>query len=113
MLVFERGNTLELGLGVPRAWMRDGQRIHIDRAATYFGSLTLEVVSHAASDAVTATVAIAPTVKPGGVLLRVRHPDAKPLRAAQVNGRPAQILAERQMIVLPTEATYWEINASF
>lgn len=113
MLVLERGNTLELGLGVPRAWMRDGQRIHIDRAATYFGSLTVEIVSRAASDAVTATVAIAPTVKPGGVLLRARHPDAKPLRAAQVNGRPAQILAERQMIVLPTEATYWEVNASF
>ncbi len=113
MLVLERDQILELGLGVPRAWMRQGQRIHIDRAATFFGSLTLEIVSHAATDTVTATASIAPTAKPARVLLRLRHPEGKPLRFAYVNERPAEILPERQMIVLPSEATHWQITASF
>jgi len=37
-----KGKTLRLLSAIPRAWLKDGQSIHLDRVASYFGPLTLE-----------------------------------------------------------------------
>ncbi|NLH72962.1 MAG: hypothetical protein GX456_07905 [Verrucomicrobia bacterium] len=113
MLAFERGDDLELALGVPLAWMRDGQRIRIERAATFFGQLDLEIVSHAASNKVIATVKLAKTKNPKTVRLRLRHPDNKPLKSALVNGRTAEVDHKRQLIELPKRAQEWRVEAFF
>lgn len=113
MLVLERGDTLELGLGVPRAWMADGQRVRLERAATWFGPLDLEIVSHAAERTVTATVALTPTAKTSAVRLRLRAPGGEPLQSAEVNGRPAKILSERQLIELPVTTNRWQVVGKF
>ena len=113
MLVLERGQALELGLGVPRAWMRDGQRVAIQRAATFFGPLDLEIRSHAATQGIEATVRLGKMVAPRTIALRLRHPEGKSIKSATVNGRPAKVNLVRQLIELPANDHQWEIKAVF
>lgn len=113
MLIFERGDQLELGLGVPLAWMRNGQRIKVERAATLFGRLDLEIISQAASNRVTANVNFVATTPPKAVWLRIRHPDSRPIRSVKVNGRPAAIDSKRQLIELPARSGEWHVEATF
>jgi hypothetical protein len=113
MLICERGDALELGLGVPRAWMADGQRIRVGRAATWFGRLDLEITSHAAAGRAGAVIRLQRGDPPRAVRLRLRHPGGRPLRSATVNGRPAVVNAARQLIELPAGAEAWEVVAVF
>jgi hypothetical protein len=113
MLVLERGQALELGLGVPRAWMTEGQRIKVERAATYFGKLDLEINSRVASGAILASVRLVPTEPPKAIRLRLRHPEGKPLRSATVNGKPAKLDQARQLIELPAGVWTCQVNANF
>ena len=113
MLVMERDDSLELGLGVPRAWMADGQRVKITRAATHYGPLDMEIVSQAASGKITAQVSIDKTAFPKTILLRLRHPDGRPIRSATVNGKPSVVNSLRQTIELPANAARWEASAQF
>ena len=113
MLVMERGDTLELGLGVPRAWMADGQRVKVERAATYFGRLDLEIESHAAAGEIRAVIRLEPTVAPKALRLRLRHPAGRPIASATVNGRSARIDTARQVIELPPTAGQWAVVARF
>lgn len=113
MLVMEMGDSLELGLGVPRAWMANGQHVKITGAATHFGLLDMEIVSQAAEEKITAHVAIDKIAFPKTILLRLRHPDGRPIRSATVNGKPAFVNSLRQTITLPANATRWEVVARF
>jgi hypothetical protein len=54
LLVFERGDRLELLAGAPEAWLRPGSAIRIERTPTRFGPVTLRV--EAGDDAVVAEV---------------------------------------------------------
>lgn len=113
MLIMERGDSLELGLGVPRAWMASGQRVKINRAATHFGPMDMEIVSQAADGKITAHVGLNKTAFPKTILLRLRHPDGRPIRSATVNGKNAVVNSLRQTIALPANATRWEVVAQF
>lgn len=113
LLIFERGDALELGLGVPRAWMADGQRVRVERAATYFGPLDLTLESRVAQAAIHASIRLRPHTQPGAVRLRLRHPDGRLLRSATSNGKPAPIDATRQIIELPVTDSAWQVNATF
>jgi len=113
MLVFERGDDLELGLGVPLTWMEDGQRIKVERAATLFGRVDLEIVSEASANRVRAQVRLAASRPPKAVWLRLRHPAARSMQAAQVNGRPATIDRKRQLVRLVSHSGNWQIVAEF
>jgi hypothetical protein len=73
MLYMERDQTLRLLGGIPRAWLKDGKRIELDRVATYFGPLTLTLVSELDQGRVRATVECSVRL-PAGVELRVPHP---------------------------------------
>lgn len=113
MLVLERDGGLELGLGVPRAWMRPGQRVRLQRAATWFGSLDLNILSHADTGEIRASVRLRKTDSPRHLRLRLRHPDGRPLRAASVNGRSASLDLARQLIELPPTQEDWEVVGRF
>lgn len=113
MLVLERGQSLELGLGVPQAWMRDGQQVSIQRAATFFGPLDLQIRSRANAGEIEATVRLSKTDKPETIALRLRHPEGRPIKSATVNGKPAQFNAGRQLIALPAKDSAWEVRARF
>lgn len=113
MVVCERGQTLELGPGVPRAWMRHGQSLQIRRAATHFGPLDLEIASQAAEGRITARVRLDATVRPAVIRLLLRHPEARPIRQVTIGGRPGRCDPTRQWIELPVTAATWTVVAEY
>jgi hypothetical protein len=113
LLVYERGDTLELGLGVPRAWMQDGQTIRIGGASTHFGKLDLEITSHATQGRVEAQVRLNATVRPRMIRLHLRHPENRPLRAVTIGGRPVAFDRTEQSVRLPVSASKWAVVAGF
>jgi hypothetical protein len=79
-------DTLFVGQAVPRAWLADGRRIVVERAPTYFGPVNLRIASAAASGTLTAEIEFASERRPATLLVRLRHPEKKPLRSVTVNG---------------------------
>jgi hypothetical protein len=113
LLILERGDALELGLGIPRAWMANGQRVSVQRAATLFGPLDLEITSAVAVGQIRAKVKLTPTEAPKAVWLRLRHPEGKKVTKAVVNGRSARVDATRQLVELPATRQAWDVIARF
>ncbi len=88
MLIHELDDgSLLLLQAAPRKWLADGQRISVDRAPTYYGDLSLAVASHAASGALTAQIETPKRHSPRRLIVRFRHPQARPIQSVTVNGR--------------------------
>ncbi len=87
MLVQERGAELWLAPFVTDQWLKDGSRISVKAAPTAFGKLSYAISSHLAQDFIEAR--IEPPAGKGlrQVVLRLRHPEGKPIRAVNVNGK--------------------------
>lgn len=113
MLILEREPNLHLCWGTPRAWLQDGKAIKLERAATYFGKLDLEVRSAVAQDTISARVRLVPTGKPASIWLRLRHPEAKAMKSAAVNRQPAPVDVLRECVALPAGSTQWEVEAKY
>lgn len=88
LVVMEEGQTLWIARATPRSWLEQGKSIAVQNAPTYFGDLAYEIVSDVDHGRITATVEI-PARRPAQtVLVRLRHPEQKPLRSVTVNGQP-------------------------
>lgn len=92
---------LRLLYGTPRAWFAEGKVIALAGAPTEYGELSVRVRSQAARGRIEAVV-IPPARDPWDrLLLRLRHPDGKPLQAVTVNGVPhREFDAARELITL-------------
>jgi hypothetical protein len=84
--VREDGDELLLGQAVPRQWLEPGQKCGIEKAATYFGPMSLfyaggdnEIVAHLDGPR---------RNPPKQIDLRFRAPNETPIRAVTVNGKP-------------------------
>jgi len=87
MLVHDApGGGLWLARATPRAWLEDGKRIAVSAAPSHLGPVSFEIRSGAGGGRIAATVEM-PT-RPGAVVLRLRHPEALPIRSVTVDGRP-------------------------
>ncbi len=101
MLVMEDGKDLWLARATPRAWLRQGNRIAVRGAPTWFGIVGYEIVSDVDHGKVAATVDIPCRTPPTAVLLRLRHPKALPIRGVTVNGKTwTEFSQDRQAISL-------------
>jgi hypothetical protein len=87
MLIQERNDTLLLCQATPRAWLRPGQQIIVERAPTWFGPVSMIIQSTARAEVITAKVSLAGSQRPRELRLRFRHPETKPLRQVRVNGK--------------------------
>ena len=114
MLVWEEGDTLRLGTCVPRAWMTDGKSIRIQRAATYFGPMDMTITSHVGEGFISAKVSL-PTRNPAkAVVLRLRHPEGKPMKSVTIDGKPwDRFDASRELITLPEKMKAGEVVARY
>jgi hypothetical protein len=82
MLYFERGSTLNLLAGIPRRYLDDGQTIELKEVVSYFGPLTLSVVSRLKQGYIEAMVSCNSERRPTKIELRLPHPEGtKPKRA--------------------------------
>ena len=91
MLVRESDDhTLFLMQATPRAWLEDGKHIAVKNAPTWFGDVSFEVQSAANSGSIRATLDFDGREQGTSVVLRLRHPQGKPMKRVSVNGRPWQ-----------------------
>ena len=98
----ERGEDLYLGMAVPRAWLADGGAPAIERAATYFGLMSLRYESHAAQGLIRAVLDPPTRRPPARMFLRLRHPEARPIVRVEIDGKPwDRIDAKRELVELP------------
>ena len=104
MFVNEQGNDLYLGQAIPRYWLADGRRIGIERAASCFGPLSVQYESHAAEGTIKVTFDPPTRNRPRTVYLRIRHPQAKPIKSVLLNGKPYDKTDPgKEWIILPGE----------
>ena len=93
MFVFAAGDTLHVGRAIPRAWFRPagvagaGEPIAAEGVHTVFGTVGVAYEA-AGADRLLATVSLKLRREPGMILVRFRHPDAKPITSVKVNGKP-------------------------
>src|SRR5262249_8186449 len=79
LFVREEGDQLLLGQGVPREWLRPGMQCGIERAATYFGPVS--VVFSGGDHQITARIEGPRRNLPKEIRLRFRHPSAKGIQS--------------------------------
>ncbi|MEN6425200.1 MAG: hypothetical protein ABFE13_07545, partial [Phycisphaerales bacterium] len=102
MFVNEQGDDLYLGQAVPRYWLANGSRIGIERAASHFGSLSVQWESRIAEGTVRVTLDPPTRDEPGTIYLRIRHPQGKPLQSVLLNGKAyGEFDREKEWIALP------------
>ncbi|MHB0856084.1 MAG: hypothetical protein ACYC5M_00770 [Anaerolineae bacterium] len=87
MVLHTQGATLHYGRAIPRAWFADGQTVSLQQAATPFGASSVRYTSQANSGTIRAQVSLPERANPERILVRFRHPEAKPIAAATVNGQ--------------------------
>lgn len=105
MLVHERDDeVLVLAQAAPRAWLRDGQRIVLERVPTHYGPLSATWQSRASAGEIEAEVHLTDTRRPAALHVRFRHPEGKPIRSAVVNGQEWNGVADGEWVRLPRPA---------
>src|SRR5207245_8428201 len=98
LFVREEGDQLLLGQAVPREWLRGGQKCGLQRAATYFGPVSL--LYTATEHQITAQVDGPRRNPPKQIRLRFRTPNEQPLCSVAVNGK-AWRKVDRDGVLLP------------
>ncbi len=86
MLVDERGEELWLAPLTPNHWLRDGMRIVVRNAPTRFGKAGYTITSSVGNGTIEAVIEPPTRHAPARIVVRLRHPDGKRMRAVTVNG---------------------------
>ncbi len=88
MLLTERAGQLWLAPFVTTHWMKHGMHVAVRNAPTRFGPVSYSLRSAIAEGHIEATVESPSRMPPARLVLRVRHPEGKPMRAVTVDGQP-------------------------
>ncbi len=114
MLVQERGNELWLAPMVTTHWLHDGMNLSVRDAPTRFGKTSFTLRSFAAKGRIEAVVQPPNRALPKSIVLRLRHPEEKPIRTVTVNGKPHQDFDPQKSIVrLPGSRETFTVVAEF
>ena len=90
MFVAELDGALDLGRGLPRYWLGDGQTVGIKGASTYFGTTSYEIRSKIKEGRIEMSLD-PPSRNPAReIVVRFRHPESRPIRRVTVNGKEWQ-----------------------
>jgi hypothetical protein len=101
MLVMENGDSLWLARGTPRAWLRQGERIAVSHAPTFFGEVSYSIESDANNRSISAVIDLPIRETPKAVFLRLRHPTGAKITGVLVNGKTwTDFDPAREVIVL-------------
>ena len=106
MFINEQGNDLYLAQAIPRYWLADGKSVRIERAASRFGPLSWSIESFADRGKIKALVEPPRRHPPENIYLRIRHPQARPIRSVTLNGNPySRFDVQKEWVVLPHDAS--------
>ena len=98
-----------LAQATPRKCLEDGNKIEVRKAPTYFGPVSLQMESQARSGKILATVELEGNNRPQSLLIRIRHPDEKPIRSVTVDGQDSKDFDSRKEWVViknPSRSRY-------
>lgn len=88
MLINELPNgAMILAEATPRTWLNNGDTLDVQRAPTDFGTISFLIKSEITSGRVTANIQMPTRKHPGLLLIRLRVPQAKPMRSVTINGK--------------------------
>lgn len=114
MLLTERGEDLWLAPFVPTAWLENGKEIVVTRAPTFFGATSYRVRSSVADGHIEARIEPPARAQPRAIVLRLRHPEGKPIRSVTVNGgRHTAFDVRRETITLPSGEGTLNVRAEY
>lgn len=86
MLLREDGDVLQLGEGIPRAWLSTGRHVDVDSAPTDFGTVSYRI--EAARDGVDRVHILPPSRHmPKEIRLHLRLPDGEAIESIQGTSR--------------------------
>ena len=85
--MWEDGQSLWLARATPRVWLEQGQKISVKNAPTHFGKVAFDITSDVGHGRINATLSLPSRNPAGEVCLRLRHPEATPIRSVRVNGQ--------------------------
>jgi hypothetical protein len=106
MLVQERGDSLWLAPFVTDQWLKDGMTISVANTPTEFGPVSYQITSHVAQGNIETSSEPPKRMPPREIVLRLRHPDGKPIRSVTVNGKPHTALdPQKQAIHIVADTT--------
>lgn len=88
MLVYEDEARLHFGRALPREWLATEDRIETSNVHTRHGTASVSYRAVDGTRRMTATVDLQLRSTPSSILVRFRHPEKQPLRAAWINGEP-------------------------
>jgi len=105
MLVTERGDELWLAPMVTNHWMKDGMKVAVQNAPTRFGKVSYTITSAAVKGQIEAVIRLetdrsgesagsgdprrtSPRETLKRIVIRLRHPEGKPIRSVTVQGKP-------------------------
>lgn len=106
----EEGDTLLLGQAVPRTWLTPGKRCGLERAATYFGMVSVVYTSEA--NRIGAEVSGPRRNPPRELRLRFREPQARPIHSVTVNGKEWKQFSG-EWVTLPGEIGNASVKAEY
>ena len=110
----ERGNDLWLAPLITSNWLKDGLTVAVTNLPTRFGPVSYRITSHVNEGVIAARIEPPTHSAPQAIVLRLRHPDGKPMRAVTVNGRPhAAFDAKRETVTLPASTKPVEVRAEY
>lgn len=114
MLLTERGDELWLAPLIPTHWLADGMELAVSNAPTRFGKTSYRITSHAARGDIEAVIQPPVRQPPAALVLRLRHPDGRRLRAVTLNGTPHRDFdPARNLIRLPPLRQELRLRAEF
>jgi hypothetical protein len=90
MLVMEHDKELWLAPLLTSNWFKSGMTIAVENAPTRFGKINYRIQSHADQGYIEARVDPPDREAPKKLVLRLRHPEGKPIRSVAVNGKPTR-----------------------
>ena len=102
--------TLLIGQAIPRDWLKSGQQCGLERAATWFGPVS--VLYTGGAKEITCQLKGPTRNPPKTVRLRFRHPQEKPVTSVTVNGKPWQEFSG-EWVTLPGNVGAAEVKATF
>jgi hypothetical protein len=114
MFVTERGDELWLAPFVTDRWMGHGMKVVVRNAPTRFGKVSYTISSAVAEGRIDASIELPPSTTARKVVLRLRHPEGKPIRSVTVQGKPhTDFDPERDTIILDPTGEAIAVRAEY
>ncbi len=114
VFVQERGEELWLAPFATSAWLADGGVVEVRQAPTRFGRVSYRIASSVAAGRIEATIEPPQRTPPRQIVMRLRHPEGKPIKQVFVNGEPHERFdVKKETITLETNGEKIEVRAEY